>query len=82
MRVLRTVIALICIQLFAACTYDSIRTHEHQRCGAMPQSESARCYARTQDTKAEYDAKRSKLKESMEGKPGNPTDPRYEQWIP
>ena len=48
----------------------------------MPQSESARCYARTQDTKAEYDAKRSKLKQSLEGKPDRPTDPRYEQWIP
>jgi hypothetical protein len=48
----------------------------------MPQSESARCYARTQDTKAEYDAKRSKLKQSLESKPDRPTDPRYEQWIP
>ena len=82
MRVLRAVIALTCIQLLAACTYDGMRMGERQRCSAMPQSESARCYARTQDTKAEYDAKRSKLKQSLEGKPDRPTDLRYEQWIP
>ena len=82
MRVLRALIAMTCIQLLAACTYDGIRMDERQRCGAMPQSESARCYARTQDTKAEYDAKRSKLKQSLESKPDRPTDPRYEQWIP
>ena len=82
MRLLRTVIAVTGMQLLTACTYDGIRMDERQRCGAMPQSESARCYARTQDTKAEYDAKRSKLKQSLEGKPDKPTDPRYEQWIP
>ena len=82
MKVLRAVIALTCIQLLAACTYDGIRMDERQRCGAMRQSESAGCYARTHDSKAEYDAKRSKLKQSLESKPDKPTDARYEQWIP
>ena len=66
----------------SGCTYDSIRLHERQNCGAMVQSESQRCYARTQDTKAEYDAKRSKLKQSPNSTEKKPVDPRYEQWIP
>jgi hypothetical protein len=47
----------------------------------MPQTEATRCYSRTQDTKAEYDAKRKQLKADAE-KSRKPVDPRYEQWIP
>lgn len=48
----------------------------------MPQTEATHCYSRTQDTKAEYDAKRKKLKEAAEKSSNKPADPRYEQWIP
>jgi hypothetical protein len=75
-------VSLVCAVLVSACSYDSVRLNERQKCGAMPQTEATRCYSRTQDTKAEYDAKRKKVKEAAE-KPGNqPADPRYEQWIP
>jgi hypothetical protein len=82
MKALRLAMSVVCVVLLTACTYDSIRMHERQNCGAMVQSESTRCYARTQDTKAEYDTKRSKLKQSTNASPDKPTDPRYEQWIP
>jgi hypothetical protein len=55
---------------------------ERRKCGAMPQSEAARCYSRTQDTKSEYDAKREQLKGSVQKPQTKPTDPRYEQWVP
>jgi hypothetical protein len=70
-----------CLLLAAGCTYESIRMHERSRCGAMPQSQSQQCYSRTQDTQAEYNAKRRKLKESGNSDKAAP-DPRYEQWIP
>jgi hypothetical protein len=56
--------------------------HERGRCGAMPQSESARCYGRTRDTQAEYEAKRKQLKDSGSKGEDKPVDPRYQQWIP
>jgi hypothetical protein len=75
-------IGLFCVVLLSACSYDSVRLNERQKCGAMPQTEATRCYSRTQDTRAEYNAKRKKVKEAA-GKPGNKSaDPRYEQWIP
>jgi hypothetical protein len=78
----RIACGLALLGFVAGCSYESIRLHERGRCGAMPQSESTRCYSRTQDTQAEYEAKRRKLRESG-GKEGErPVDPRYEQWIP
>lgn len=66
----------------SGCTYESVRMHQRQRCGAMPQSEGSRCYTRTQDTRAEYEAKRAQLKQSLEAGREKTADPRYEQWIP
>jgi hypothetical protein len=68
--------------LLMGCSYDSIRMHERSRCGAMPQSQAQACYGRTQDTKAEYDAKRRPLKNSAKKDEEKPKDARYEQWIP
>jgi hypothetical protein len=73
---------LITAGLVSGCSYDSIRMHERSRCGAMPQSQAKTCYSRTQDTKAEYDAKRRALKDSTKDKEGKPVDERYEKWIP
>jgi hypothetical protein len=73
---------LMLLGLLTGCTYDSIRMHERSRCGAMPQSQSQACYSRTQDTKAEYDAKRQALKDSAKKDDGKPADERYEKWIP
>jgi hypothetical protein len=67
-----------------ACTYDSIRMGERQRCGAMPQSQADRCYSRTSMTKEEYDTERRKAAASKTPGDGEkkPVDPRYEEWIP
>lgn len=73
---------LVLVSLLAGCTYDSIRMHERGRCGAMPQSQAQTCYSRTQDTKAEYDAKRRALKDSAKKGDEKPVDERYENWIP
>lgn len=75
-------VILVAAGFVTGCSYDSIRMHERSRCGAMPQSQASACYSRTQDTKAEYDAKRRALKESSKDKGGKPVDERYEKWIP
>ena len=64
------------------CTYDSVRMRERSRCGAMPQTQAQACYSRTQDTKAEFEAKRRALKESNAKQDTKPQDERYEKWIP
>ena len=78
----RTAVVLVLSGLLMACSYDSIRMHERSRCGAMPQSQAQACYGRTQDTKAEYDAKRRALKNSAKQGEEKPVDERYDQWIP
>lgn len=64
------------------CTYDSVRMRERSRRGAMPQTQAQACYSRTQDTKAEFEAKRRALKESNAKQDTKPQDERYEKWIP
>ncbi len=66
----------------AACTYDGIRMNERQRCVAMPQSQSERCYGRTSMTKEEYDTERRKAAASKGDGEKKPVDPRYEAWLP
>jgi hypothetical protein len=78
----RTAVCLFLSGLLMACSYDSIRMHERSRCGAMPQSQAQACYGRTQDTKAEYDAKRRALKNSARKDKEMLVDERYDQWIP
>ncbi len=73
-------LSLVC--LFAGCTYDSVRMNERQRCGRMLQTQAERCYARTKDTKAEFEAKRRELKQSLDQPQDKPTDSRYKEWIP
>jgi len=69
--------------LLASCTYDMVRMNEQRSCAGMPQAEATRCRARTADTKAEYEAKRKQLRESLDGAASQPpADPRYEQWLP
>jgi hypothetical protein len=48
----------------------------------MTQSQAQSCYARTQYTKAEYDAKRRALKDAARKGGEKPVDERYEKWIP
>jgi hypothetical protein len=52
----------------------------------MLDSERERCYRRTADTKAEYEAQRSELRRSVEGRGAQEdragVDPRHEEWIP
>ncbi len=80
---LRNALLVAGVLLLTACTYDTVRMHEQRNCSGMPQSVATRCYARTADTRAEYEAKRRKLKESLAGSAEKPaTDPRYEQWLP
>jgi hypothetical protein len=67
----------------AGCTYDTIRMSERQKCGAMPQTQSASCYQRTGQTKAEYTAQRKALKRaSVAAEESKPADPRFNEWIP
>lgn len=76
-------VCLALSSLLVGCSYESIRLHERSRCGAMPQSEAQRCYGRTQDTKAEYDAKRRKAADAAsQGDEKKPVDERYDKWIP
>ncbi len=82
MKTLHVMAILACVSALTACTYDSVRMHQRQRCGAMPQTEAARCYSRTQDTRAEYDTRRRKLEQSTGGSKEKLEDPRYESWIP
>jgi hypothetical protein len=74
-------IGILCLQSVAGCSFEGIRMHERQRCGAMPESLATQCYRRTQDTKAEYEAKRRQLEHAVKDAEKRP-DPRYEQWIP
>ena len=78
----RITICLSLSVLLVGCSYDSIRMHERSRCGAMPQSQAQACYGRTQDTKAEYDAKRRAIKASARTGDEKPVDERYDKWIP
>jgi hypothetical protein len=73
---------LLGLLLVAGCSYESIRLHERQRCGAMPESQASQCYGRTRDTRPEYEAKRRQLEQSLKGAEAKPADPRYEDWIP
>jgi len=79
-----TILALS-VSLLSGCTYEGLRTQERRDCGAMPQSQAERCFARTSMTKQEYDTEREKLK-NAEGGPRSEKkaeiDPRYEKWIP
>jgi hypothetical protein len=79
-----TVFALS-FSLLLGCTYEGLRMQERRDCGAMPQSQAERCFARTSMTKQEYDTEREKL-ESAEGdarsEKKTEIDPRYEKWIP
>ncbi len=71
--------------LLSACTYEGLRMQERRECGAMPQSQAERCFARTRMTKVEYDTEREKLRRSEdEGRlqKEEEIDPRYEKWIP
>lgn len=76
------IIGLACLQVLAGCTYDGLRSDLRRRCAVMPQSQAEQCYRRTQDTAAEYKAKREQLKRSVEDPTSKPVDPRYEEWIP
>lgn len=75
--------SLILALALAGCTYDTVRMSERQKCGAMPQSQSATCYRRTEQTKSEYNAQRRELKRaSAAAEEPKPDDPRYKEWIP
>jgi hypothetical protein len=68
----------------AACSYESIRTNQRQKCSAMPQSQSESCYSRTRMTKEEYDTERKKSAASRSSgeQEKKPVDPRYKDWLP
>lgn len=68
--------------LLAACTYDSIRMHERHRCDAMPETLAKSCYSRTSDSRADFEAKRRALKDSVKQEDPKPMDERYDRWIP
>ena len=42
--------------------FDSVRNHERQKCGQMPQTEAQRCNERTQDDYDAYKKKRDEAK--------------------
>lgn len=79
---LRAPVCLVLSGVLMACSYDGIRMRERSRCGAMPQTQAETCYSRTQDSKAEYDAKRRALKDSTKREDAKPVDERYDKWIP
>lgn len=68
----------------AGCSYNGIRMHERQRCGAMPQSSAESCYSRTRMTKEDYDTERRKAaaSKSSDGQEKKSVDPRYAEWLP
>jgi hypothetical protein len=84
MKTLRSTAMGLLFLATAACSYNGIRMSERQKCGAMPQSQSERCYSRTSVTKEEYDTERRKVATSKSSGDGEkkPVDPRYEQWVP
>lgn len=80
-------IALLCLGagLSSGCTYEGLRMQERRDCGAMPQTQAERCFARTEMTEHEYELEREKIKNSGgERSSGDKVDldPRYERWIP
>lgn len=85
MKHVAVVLLIAGLGLPSACTYEGLRMRERQDCGAMPQSQAERCFARTRMTKVEYDTEREKLRQSEdEDRPQKEegVDPRYENWIP
>jgi hypothetical protein len=86
MKVPGLIAGLVCAQLLAGCTYESVRASERRRCAAMPQSQAELCYRRTAVTAAEYEARREELRRSVEGSVEGPEeearDPRFEKWVP
>jgi hypothetical protein len=80
-RIPATVAAVLALAV-SGCTYDTVRMHERNKCGQMPQSQADACFSRTQMTSSEYDAEREKLKRRAAAPQQKPPDPRYEQWIP
>jgi hypothetical protein len=71
--------------LLSGCTYEGMRMQERRDCGAMPQSQADRCFARTAMTKEEYDVEREKVKRTTDrdsNRKSEDLDPRYEKWIP
>jgi hypothetical protein len=78
------IIGLALLLFLTGCAYDALRSDLRRKCAAMPQSKAEQCYRRTQDTGAEYRAKREELKRSVEGKEqaGKAADSRYDEWIP
>ncbi len=84
MKTLRTTLIACLFLATAACSYDGIRMNERNRCSAMPQSESERCYSKTRMTKAEYDTERRKsaAARTSGSEEEQPADPRYKEWIP
>lgn len=74
--------AIASLVLLTGCSYDSIRMHQRSRCGAMLESQAQACYSKTQDTKAEYEARRRALRESVRKVENKPVDERYEKWVP
>jgi hypothetical protein len=76
---------LASLSLLSACTYDSVRMAERQKCSAMLHAEAQRCYSRTQATHAEYKTAVRKVaadKDEAGAQAQKPVDPRYEQWLP
>jgi hypothetical protein len=84
MSLSRTTVMGLLFLAITACSYDGIRMNERQRCSAVPQSQSERCYNKTRMTKSEYDAERRKATEptTPDGEKSKPVDSRYEDWVP
>jgi hypothetical protein len=55
------IIGLALLLFLTGCAYDALRSDLRRKCAAMPQSKAEQCYRRTQDTGAEYRAKREEL---------------------
>jgi len=68
MKVLYIAVGVIGLMAVSACApldeilFDSVRGHERQKCGQMPQTEAQRCNSRTQDDYESYKKKRNEAR--------------------